>query len=110
MKKRKLVTLLVVALCVLSLTIGAIAKSAVQKMNADIQTEPRFIGEEKAKAIALGKAGFTSSEVRFDRVEPDRDNGKLVYEVEFKSGGYEYEAEIDAKDGSVLKWEKDLDD
>ena len=34
----------------------------------------------------------------------------IVYEVEFKSAGCEYDYEIDAKTGEILKAEKDIDD
>lgn len=37
----------------------------------------------------------------------DHENGRLVYEVEFIAGGMEYEYDIDAATGEVLKFEKD---
>ena len=37
-------------------------------------------------------------------------NGKLVYEVEFKSSGMEYDYEIDAATGTILKQEAERDD
>lgn len=64
-----------------------------------------LIGEDRAKEIALEKAGLTADEVRFDRVELDRDNGGLRYDVEFRKDLTEYNAEISATDGSVLSWE-----
>ncbi len=69
-----------------------------------------FIGEEKAKEIALSRAGLSVADVRFDRVEFDRDGGVWHYEVEFRQGRTEYDAEIKADDGTVLKWEVDWDD
>ena len=33
-----------------------------------------------------------------------------VYEIEFKAGGYEYDYEINASTGAVLKGEKETDD
>ncbi len=69
-----------------------------------------FIGEEKAKEIALFRAGLKEAAVRFDRVELDFGNGIWRYEVEFKNGRTEYDAEIKAEDGTILKWEVDLDD
>ena len=44
------------------------------------------------------------------KVELDRDDGVYLYEVEFKAGGMEYEYEIDAYSGAVLKAERDYDD
>lgn len=68
------------------------------------------IGENKAKEIALKKAGISSNGVIFDRVELDRDNGVWHYEVEFKKDNVEYDADIKADDGTILKFEKEIDD
>ena len=40
----------------------------------------------------------------------DDEDGKLVYEIEFKSGNMEYDYEIDARTGAILKHEAELDD
>lgn len=40
----------------------------------------------------------------------DTEDGMIVYEVEFKSAGYEYDYEIDAKTGNIIKAEKESDD
>lgn len=42
------------------------------------------------------------------KCELDKDDG--VYEVEFKSGGVEYEYEINAMTGKVVKADRDMDD
>ena len=36
--------------------------------------------------------------------------GRKIYEVTFYKDGYEYEYDIDAESGKVLKFEKELDD
>ena len=41
-------------------------------------------------------------------IDYDRDDNK--YEVEFKSGGYEYSYDINAATGEILKSEKERDD
>lgn len=69
-----------------------------------------FIGEEKAKEIALQKAGLSAADVKFVRVEIDRENGVPVYEVEFNEGPKEYSAEIKADDGTILEWDVDMYD
>lgn len=66
-----------------------------------------FIGEERAKEIALEKAALSASEVRFDRVELDLDDGVWRYEVEFRQGLTEYDADISATDGTILSWDVD---
>lgn len=65
---------------------------------------------EEAKAIALEKAGLTASEVRKVEIELDWEKGTAVYEVEFKSGAYEYDFDIHAETGAILKWDKEIDD
>jgi len=67
------------------------------------------IGTDAAKNAALGHAGVSASDVRGFKCELDRENGREVYEIEFRAGGYEYEYEIDAQTGSVLKSERDRD-
>jgi len=66
-----------------------------------------FIGEEKAKQIALEKAGLKATDVIFDRAKLENDDGTWVYEIEFKSQSAEYDAEIKAEDGTMLEWEVD---
>ena len=69
-----------------------------------------YIGVEKAKSIALNHAGVSASAVFMEKCELDRDDGRMLYEVEFRSGYLEYEYEIDAVSGSILKAEQDYDD
>lgn len=69
-----------------------------------------FIGADKAKEIALEKAGVSAGSVIFDRVELDEDDGIWHYEVEFSKGYTEYDADIKADDGTILKWDVDTDD
>lgn len=73
--------------------------------SANANTE--YIGLEKAKSIALDHVGLSSSQVTGMRAELDWDDGRAKYEVEFFSGNYEYEFEIDALNGTVLKSERD---
>ena len=68
-----------------------------------------FIGEERAKQIALERAEITSDGVFFDKVELDRDDGIWQYEIEFRKDGVEYEADIKADDGTILSWDADYD-
>ena len=68
------------------------------------------IGKDAAKSAALKHAGLTAAQVTELSVELDRENGKTVYEVEFKSAGYEYSCEIDAVKGTVLYSDKEPDD
>lgn len=67
------------------------------------------IGSEKAKSIALNHAGVTSSTAKFVKVERDRDDGRLLYEVEFYAGNKEYDYEILASDGTILSYDADIE-
>ena len=68
------------------------------------------IGYAKAKSIALNHAGVSESKAYDMDVELDDEDGTLVYEIEFKSGNMEYDYEIDAASGAILKHEAELDD
>ena len=67
------------------------------------------IGTDKAKSIALSHAGITESDTLFLTVEPDYDDGRLEYEVEFYDGTTEYDYTIDGKTGTVLKFDTELE-
>ena len=68
------------------------------------------IGHAKAKSIALNHAGLSENQAYDMDIELDDEDGTLVYEVEFKSGGMEYSYEINAATGAILKHETELDD
>lgn len=68
------------------------------------------IGTDAAKAAALAHAGIARADSYDWECGLDRDDGRTVYEIEFKSGRYEFSYEIDAYTGAVLKSEKDWDD
>ena len=68
------------------------------------------IGYAKAKSIALNHAGLSENQAYDMDIELDDEDGKLVYEIEFKSGGMEYSYEINAATGAILKHEAEIDD
>ena len=68
------------------------------------------IGYATAKSIALNHAGVSENEAYDMDIELDDEDGILVYEVEFKSGNMEYDYEINAATGAILKHESELDD
>lgn len=61
----------------------------------------KYIGEEKAKSIALKKAGSGT----VVKVDFDYDDGVPVYEVDIIKGMYEHEFVIHAKTGKILEHE-----
>ena len=69
----------------------------------------KFIGKEAAINAALAHAGLKRADVRDLKCELDRENGVMVYEVEFDCRGFEYDYDIDARTGAVLKSKKERD-
>ena len=72
-------------------------------------TNKAFIGAEKAKQISLSHAGLTTGSVWELKCDLDYENGTYIYEVEFKSGRYEYDYDIDAYTGKIIRSNKELD-
>lgn len=64
-----------------------------------------YIGDEKALELACAHAGTDISSARQVQVEFDSEDGVIVYEVDFVAGTVEYEYDIDARTGEVLKYE-----
>ena len=73
-------------------------------------SEKAYIGTKKAKAIAFAHAGVDAAAVLSCKTEMDTEGGIMVYDVDFEAGRFEYEYEIDAATGKILKAEKEIDD
>ena len=68
------------------------------------------VTEEQARETALSHAGLTADQVTFVRSELDRDDGRLMYDVEFYTSDYkEYDYEIDAATGDVISYDYDAE-
>ncbi len=68
------------------------------------------ISEEAALASALEHARLSKDELDFlKRIELDYEHGRKVYEIRFYKDGFEYEYDIDAGNGQILKFDKDWD-
>jgi len=92
-----------------SLNLLARGQNAELKDVASIGTasDKSYIGEEEAKRIAFQDAGIAETEVSGLEIEMDIENGRLVYELEFHVSGVEYEYELDAETGTIIKAEKE---
>ena len=66
-----------------------------------------YISMDKAKSITLKDAGLRPSFVTFEKALLKKDDGKIIYEIEFFTSTYEYEYEVDAYSGAILS--KDVD-
>lgn len=73
-------------------------------------SEKSYVGFDAAKQTALSHAGVQESAVSRMDVEYDSEDGRMIYEVEFTADGCEYEYEIDAATGEVIRFEKKTDD
>lgn len=67
--------------------------------------EGEYIGEDEAREIALAHANVTNPSGVV--VQLDRDDGRVYYDVKFYDGNTEYDYDIDATTGDVVKFEAD---
>ena len=82
---------------------GAIREKSVESRGKTRQDSASYIGVDRAKRIALSRAGLSAGDVSFTKAKLEKDDGVRVYEIEFRAGGTEYEFEIDAVTGRVLE-------
>ena len=88
----KIFTAMILALVViLALTAGAFAAGRLTK--------------DEAKQIALDKAGVTAEEATFTKARLDYDDGREEYEFEFFADGREFDVDVDANTGRVVKFD-----
>ena len=88
---------------------GAVLEKDIKLL--DHWQEPEQSGEitqDEALEIARKDAGVAESDIRKLEVERDFDDGIWIYQIEFKAGRLEYEYEIAASNGKILK--KEIDD
>ncbi|MCD7806191.1 MAG: PepSY domain-containing protein [Lachnospiraceae bacterium] len=90
---------------------GAIVSKSVEEYTSSGSgsgtASDSYISVDEAKEIALNKAGLSSSDVTFKKAKLDRDDGIMVYEIEFYYGRTEYEVKINATTGAILEYEMD---
>ncbi len=73
-------------------------------------SENLYIGRDEALHIASIHAGITADTINRPEIEMDYEHGLMVYEVEFNCNGLEYDYEINALNGEIIKSEKEVDD
>ena len=74
---------------------------------SEVAASRHYISMDKAKTITLKDAGLRPSFVTFEKALLKKDDGKIIYEIEFFTSAYEYEYEVDAYTGAILS--KDVD-
>ena len=98
---KKLTAMILALVMVLTLAAGAFAAGRLTK--------------DEAKKIALDKAGVTAAEATFTKARLDYDDGREEYEFEFFANGKEFDIDVDADTGRVVKFDversyRDFDD
>ena len=88
---------------------GSTSTVTLTTAGSESTSPSNYIGEAKAKEIALDHAGVKESNATFLQVRLSRDDGRMEYEVEFWSGNTEYDYDIDALTGDVRSYDRDID-
>ena len=101
MSKKLLIISIAVILCLVAATAVVLYKV--------FAPQPELT-EEQALAIALEHAGLTEEQVSYLNAHLDRDDGRWVYEIEFREGRIEYEFAVNASSGKIVDFDKDWDD
>lgn len=73
------------------------------------ETKAKALSAEEAKAIALKHAGLTEEEVTGLRSEYDVERGIPEWDIDFRSGDWDYDYEVHAETGEIRKSEKEFD-
>lgn len=87
---------------------GAITEKDVTFTGIPAQSGNASVTLDNAKQTALTHSGRNANDIRWGDCEQDRDNGRIVWDVEFYAGQTEYSYEIDAVSGSVISYKIDL--
>lgn len=87
------------------------ATGAILAFDNDLSdgAEGEPVNVEQALDIALKQANLTADEVHVLKAEPDIEDGRQVFEIEFVYEGAEYECEVDAATGRITGWDIDRD-
>ena len=80
-----------------------------QKVVYTEQKTGDYIGEDKAKEIAFKDAGVKEKDASYVMVHLDREDGIMVYDVEFMVGNEEYDYDIDATTGDIVSKDFDIE-
>ena len=91
----------IVTLAIFLISVSFLTRGSVIDQRNETQITPN-----RAKEIALAHAGVSEAAANFKKIKLDNKNGKSVYEIEFIANNARYEFIIDAKSGSIIKFEK----
>lgn len=108
MVRKKYILLAMTSLSLLS--IGACQSTNSKSANENEQpkqTSQKEISEKKAKKIAFDEAKVKDVDSKNVTVKKDKDDDKIVYEVEFENGKDEYSYSIDIYSGKIIEHSKE---
>ncbi len=79
------------------------------KSTAPVEGEQSsYIGEEQAKAIALGTLGIDESAAENFTLKSYLDGGRRFYKASFGYNGFRYTVDIDAVNGNIVKFSQNI--
>ncbi len=84
--------------------------STNQSEKMDTLSSDAKLTADEALDIALKDASVAKESIRDLESRLDRENGVLVYEIDFKSGDREYSYDINADTGVVVDRDRDRED
>lgn len=93
---------------VLILGIIIIGMNLVGCNNVVKSTKDNKISVDEAKEIALNHANLKSDQITYVKVDRDIDNNTEKYDIEFYHENKEYDYEINAVTGEILKYNYDI--
>ncbi len=88
---------------------GEILKAEKDDQSLLVPPDTR-VTADSAKQTALHHAGLKAENVTQFEIELDTEGTISHYEISFKSGGFEYDYDINAETGAIIKSEKEMDD
>lgn len=92
--------------CEVDAVTGAVVQYR-EEPREDLPAGEGYLQPEAARSAALAHAGLSAASASDWQTELEEDNGAVYYEVEFRAGGIEYQYEIDARTGAVLRSERE---
>ena len=109
MKKASLAAIIAaISISLVGCTKGEVGSNAGTGINSTLN-KLKNITIEQAKEIALKHAGLTMDQVSFLESENDVDNGLEKYDIQFSHDGKEYDYEISAIDGKIIKYDHEIE-
>ncbi|RRD40211.1 peptidase M4 [Leptotrichia sp. OH3620_COT-345] len=106
--RKKILKITLLGMMLLSLLTFGNKNTKSMYSNFSTKTQSNYIGESKAKSIALARVPGAKNR-HIVKLHLDREDGRVVYEGKIIYNGVEYEFDIDAVTGKVISWDVDRD-